>query len=440
MILKHSANTSLESQLKNVATLIIVGLFVLTTAVMLLLSWSNLVIITVLIFLVLPIAIALWTFFNGIITPFYSLTSQVEAIKLEDYAQHARVPYNSGILSHLTQEITALSNDLQQRKLQYDQHTLLIYHLIEQLNAPIAIFNQKLQLSHANSAFSKHIGQPWQSQRLSASKHLGLVLADNKQWHFSDDNASLQWQIKQSQFTQDEQTYHLVILSDVEKLLRKNQQESWQQIIRVLSHEIRNSLTPIKSLAQTLAELPSTEPKSKEALNVIVERSVGLQNFVNQYSDISKKLVLNKAWVETNALLASVKNLFPAVQLATHIETDKIWGDATLIEQVLINLIKNAIEASSTTTDNAITLNIFSAVNNAQQDEFIIEVIDSGQGIANPSNLFVPFYTTKKNGQGIGLGLCQNIIEQHDGRLTLENNKTTVGAIARVVLPTKASS
>jgi len=352
-------------------------------------------------------------------------------VRLEDYSLRIKTPYQSGILNTLTQEIDTLADDLQQRKQAYDQHTLLIYHLIEQLEAPIAIFNNQLQLSHANEAFSKYIEQPWQTKRLTLSQNLGLIFQQN--WQFVQQAENKRWQIKSSQFVEKDQTYHLVILTNVEELLRVNQQKSWQQIIRVLSHEIRNSLTPIKSLAQTLASLESEESKSKQALQVIVDRSISLQEFVNRYGDISKNIVINKSWFNALAFVDSITSLFPQTEIKVYIDVEEILGDAVLLKQVLINLIKNSLEASNENTEPCISL-LISSQSKHHQQTIVIEVTDNGQGISNIDNLFVPFYTTKKQGQGIGLSLSQNIIEQHGGRLTLINNVNKQGATAKIQL------
>jgi len=427
---------SLEYQLKLTMAVFFGLFFVLVLWIMSLLSLTVLMRCTVITIVFIPLFFVFLHFYQKIITPFYSLTNLVEAVRLEDYSLRIKDHYQSGILHTLSQEVTALADDLQQRKQVYDQHTLLIYHLIEQLETPIAIFNNQLQLSHANAAFSQYIEQPWQAKRLTASEKLGLIF--QKGWHFKQQSESKRWQIKYSQFVEHEQTYHLVILTNVEELLRVNQQKSWQQIIRVLSHEIRNSLTPIKSLAQTLVSLETAESKSKKALQVIVDRSISLQKFVNRYGEISKNIEIHKSWFTTSEFIEKITALFPQSTLLVNNKVARIWGDVVLLEQVLINLIKNAIEASFEERESQIYLMFFSQQKRGEK-YVVIEVIDNGQGIANLDNIFVPFYTTKKQGQGIGLGLSKNIIEQHGGRLTLTNNVNKQGAKVQILLPQKLS-
>jgi len=435
MILKASSKYSLEHQLKTVGIILITVFSALLLSLLYLLDVSSLIVITLFTILLPPIAIWLWRFYHNIITPFYSLTNMVEAIRLEDYSLRIREQHQSGILHSLNQEVKVLAEDLQQRKQTYDQHTLLIYHLIEQLDTPIVIFNQKYQLSHANGAFTHYIGQPWQSKRLSTSRSLGLSISKDGQWSFVNKDSSSHWQIKQSQFIQDEQTFHLVVLTNIEKVLRKNQQSSWQQIIRVLSHEIRNSLTPIKSLAQTLVEMPTQEDNAKKALSVIVERSTALQAFVNRYGDISQQFSVERKYFASQPFTEMLIALFPKQIINTQIKTNIIWADPLLLKQVIINLLKNAIEACPDRQTSHICLTISLQIGHKNQQEVIIEITDNGQGIANIDNLFVPFYTTKDSGHGIGLSLCQNIIEQHGGKLTLSNNTEGAGAIAKMVLP-----
>ncbi|MFT6414237.1 MAG: nitrogen fixation/metabolism regulation signal transduction histidine kinase, partial [Glaciecola sp.] len=235
-----------------------------------------------------------------------------------------------------------------------------------------------------------------------------------------------------------EQTYHLVILSNVEELLRVNQQKSWQQIIRVLSHEIRNSLTPIKSLAQTLVSQELEETKTKQALQVMVDRSTSLQEFVNRYADITKNISINKSWFNTAEFIKTITVLFPQSTFSIESKVDKVWGDIVLLKQVLINLIKNSVEANIQNSNPRISITISTQLNRNQKS-VVIEVTDNGQGISNIDNLFVPFYTTKNQGQGIGLSLSKNIIEQHDGRLTLVNNIDKQGATAKIYLSQKGA-
>lgn len=340
--------------------------------------------------------------------------------------------YQTGIANELVNEINKLSEELQARKSRYDQHVFLIYRLIEQLDTPILVIDPSGKLSHANSAFSTWHNKPWQTLKGTAVKAFGLQEMDHG-WRLNDELQRKRWQLKHSLFHQDGDAYQLVILTNIEKELSAAEQNAWRRLIRVLGHEIRNSLTPIKSLAQSLEQMPFLQDhpqgeRIKQALQVINERSVGLQDFVERYANLSKEFKLNQQCFSATELSNKLKMLFPAQIIDVNITQDEIWGDPILLEQVMINLVKNAVEA--TETKQLITMDF--AIKDGQQK---ICLIDQGKGIQNPDNLFVPFYTTKPSGQGIGLTFCRNIIEQHGGTLSLTNNLNNQGAIAEICLP-----
>jgi len=419
---------SLESQLKAFAVGISLLVFVFVCWVLFLLDASKLISVTLIAVVGVPLAIFFVRFYQRIISPFYRLTSMVEAVRLEDYSLRARPLCSSGIIHNLSDEINALSTVLQQRKQRYDQDAFVLYQLIEQLDTPIVVFNDRLQLSHANEAFSIWCNQPWLTLKHTLSAKLGLVLNDQGQWQLKKQSNQTNWQLRQSNFIQGDEKYHLLVLTDIEKEIRKTQQDSWLQIIRVLSHEIHNSLTPIKSLAQSMAEMPVTEPRSKAALEVIVNRSETLQEFVNRYAKIYRNFNVKGSRLKSAEFSDKLGTLFNNNNIIIEDNLTQFFADPVLLEQVMINLIKNAIEASASEAEIKVSFNQI-------QQKVHICIIDSGSGIANPDNLFVPFFTTKETGSGIGLALCRNIIEQHGGSLDLVNNESGLGATAKIVLP-----
>ena len=433
MTLKLS--NSLESMLKVLFTSIgLIGLGLLL-ALFHAYQLSGLIIISLVVFIVPIYCVVAVKAYQNLVSPFYRMTNIVEAIRLEDYSLRSHSGFSEGVVRQLQQEIHELSDNLQQRKTRYDQHVFLIYRLIEQLNTPIIVFDHRLRLNHANLAFSEFFGQPWQAQRGRSCTELGFEKDQAANWYFIKDQLQQNWQLRQSQFQEGDNLYHLVIMTNIAKEIRQTQQISWQQIISVLSHEIRNSLTPIRSLTQTLIEevqlgREGLSPPALHALETVAERSGSLQGFVKQYANLAQKVELNVGKVSVMALFKKVCALFPEQRIiASNIDSSIVINiDKTLLEQVLINLVKNAIEASN--IDNEIQLTL------AQRHSTnIIRVIDNGSGISNPDNLFVPFYTTKENGQGIGLAFCRKIIEQHGGSLNLHNRADKQGAEAVIELP-----
>lgn len=180
-------------------------------------------------------------------------------------------------------------------------------------------------------------------------------------------------------------------------------------------------------MAENLA-VKLTEPRQVQALNVISERCNYLNEFVTRYGDINKPLALNIVEIDTAAFLKQVCAIYPDVVFSCVAKATTFKADRTFIHQVMINLIKNAIEASTPPMKIALSIHQQGRVN-------CITVDDNGQGLANPDNIFVPFYTTKQQGQGIGLSFCRNVIEQHHGSLSLANKEKHQGVIATILLP-----
>lgn len=379
--------------------------------------------------LAISLFIAIKKIGRKILSAFERATFHLEAINQDDFNQYAKPAFPSGKVREFHHQLNQLSKNLQQQKSRYDQHIFLVYQLIEQLDTPILVFNQKQQLTFGNAEFQNLFGQPWQMLRHASARLLGLSLK-KQQWHLNDSyNKKIQvnqWQIRQSEFIEQGETHQLLIFINIGVALRQSQLHAWQQIIRVLSHEIRNSLTPVSSLAESLLD-KADKPKDKQALEVITERCQHLQEFVERYSSFSKHLQLSCQQINSRELLARLANLFINVDLKIINETEYLWIDAAFFEQVLINLIKNAIEADAT----KITLTFKSR---RQYQQIIIS--DNGHGFANLGNSFIPLYSTKPQGQGIGLSFCKNIIEQHNGSIELTNNNDS-GVSVTIKIPNR---
>jgi two-component system nitrogen regulation sensor histidine kinase NtrY len=444
---------SLERVLKITLGLVFVTISTLLVLLLGAYSISTLLTITIIVALWGVFIPALFYFYRRVFDPLMSMGNSLEALRTEDHSVITRAHYQQGVFARLYHEVATLNADLQHTKDRYTQDVYLIYGLIEQLDTPVLVFNAKLKLTHANSAFNRWYGQPWQTVRGYSSKRLGLGLNAAGQWHFVDPAPSQQntldnnWQIKASVFVDGQDDYQLLMLNNIEQEVRETQQEAWQQIIRVLSHEIRNSLTPIKSLTQSLLDMDEIGTRPKQALQVIHDRSDSLQAFVNRYATMTKTFAISKTIFSANVMTSNIRELLSDIpmniELPTENEKDglQITADQPLLEQVLINLIKNAADSLKQQARA-------SQQNNTPQDEMppvsisfkqtaqglLITIKDRGTGISNPDNLFVPFYTTKADGQGIGLFFCRKIIEKHGGRLSLKN-RLSGGAKAVIQLP-----
>lgn len=346
-----------------------------------------------------------------LLSAFRRANVQLDALQLQDYSLQAKPAYQTGVAAEFQQQLQQLASQLQQRKSFFDEQQFLLYRLIDQLNTPILVLNQRQQLSYANAEFTQLFGQPWQSLRHSSAASLGLEAAPH--WQFVAPERRQQWQIRHSRFFDQADRYQLLVFIDIQSALRENQIQAWQQLIRVLSHEIRNSLTPVQSLTEYLQQkLPAG--REQDALALIHERSQHLQDFVSRYSQLNQALTVQYQQVSADSIGQSLQLLYPQAQLQLDCGQLLFRSDPTLLQQLLINLVKNAIEAGSPAGTIALSF---------QQHASAIKMtlLDQGHGLHNPTDLFVPFYSTKPQGQGIGLSLCRQIAQTLDGELTLSN-------------------
>jgi len=418
MILKNNTIEGFVLQVLSVTSLLIV------TLIFLLLwqsgiSFWNLVIIEL--FVVLLTAWFISYFRKKLLVAFSRALLHIEAVKSEDYNQYAKSEFEKGTSWQLHQALKDLSGHLQKNKSRYDQHAFLLYQLIDQLNTPIMVFNKKHKLTYANAAFTTLYDQPWQMYRLASPSLLGLEKTKSG-WQLP--RTGQQWQVSESEFIDDGEAHYLLVCTNIDSAVRASQLNAWQQIIRVMGHEIRNSLTPVSSLAESLSS-KMLEPREQQALALISERCHHLQDFINRYASLSQKLNLHKSPVDVASLWQKLISLNPELTISTQIGIAAIEADETFIEQVFINLLKNAKEAEASTVKVRVR---------NKQNRAVITISDDGHGFLNTENLFVPLFTTKQNGQGIGLSFCRNIIEQHHGTIHLANNEAQ-GVTVTISLP-----
>jgi nitrogen fixation/metabolism regulation signal transduction histidine kinase len=228
----------------------------------------------------------------------------------------------------------------------------------------------------------------------------------------------------------------LLVITDLSRTLREEERLAWQRLLRVLGHELNNSLAPIRSMAATLAKLLAVEPLAEDwredagsALGVIGDRAEALARFMARYTTFARlppPKPRRFAFAELIQRIAHLEQRMPiVVEDGVALELD---ADSDQIEQALINLLKNAVDATLPGTGVRVRWQ-------KGRTELRIEIIDSGSGLPNSENLFVPFFTTKPGGSGIGLVLARQIIEAHGGSLMLENREDAKGCVARIILP-----
>ncbi|MDK1313787.1 sensor histidine kinase [Pseudoalteromonas ardens] len=361
---------------------------------------------------------------------------QLEAMQQADFSQQIRPHFHSGQVAAFEQQLIALGEQLHHQKSRYNSQIFVIYQLIDKLNTPILVFTEESRLSYANQAFESLYRQPWQHYKGATALSLGLEEAQQG-WQFVSHTQGARWQLHSSYFYEQGKRHSLLVALDITKALRQKELAAWQQLIRVISHEIRNSLTPVSSLAQSLAER-ATSAREQQALSVIEQRCQHLQHFVARYGEISKVIEPQLQQVQLHPLFASVQDLFasqhPTQRIVLDCQAHQCHCDPQLLEQVLINLVKNAIEANQTATPAGHQVLIRSYY---LSPAVVIEVADEGGGFANLDNVLTPFYSTKTEGQGIGLTFSQHVIECHEGQFDVANEQRgeRVGAVIKMTLP-----
>ena len=379
-------------------------------------------------FLISVVFIALYIWVrNKVVDTLRVFALQIESMRNEDYNHFSIRHFQRGVMTDLLDELELLSAELQQKRTLHAQNIFMIYRLIDDISSPIMVLNKNRQLVQANEAFIQIFARHWSDMHYWHIDRIGITQFESGDWQFKDNAIRQRWQIKASELRDYENHYQLLICTDIHQAVQQARLQSWQDIVRVLKHEIGNSLAPIKSMAETLKTIDAYQ-SSQAALDVIVERSEHLQEFVANYSRLAQPLAVDKVWHPASEFIDNLKAIFPDVEFSVQGASLRVLLAPALMEQVLINLLKNAVEAS----EGAIKVSI-SFQRSAYEQE--IKVQDNGTGIHNPDNLFVPFYTTKPTGQGIGLSLCQQIVAGHGGTIELQNKVSSAGAVATIRLP-----
>jgi nitrogen fixation/metabolism regulation signal transduction histidine kinase len=375
-----------------------------------------------------------------LIFPLQTLANLIEAVRAGDYTLRGRRAAPGDTLAEVVREINKLGETLQRQRLESLEAIALVQTVLEELDAAVLTFDGAQRLKLINRAAAELIGRSSQSLLGRTAHEIGLdeVLAREEPAvvSLSFSGRSGRFEVRKRTFRENGVPHTLLMISDLSRALRDEERRAWQRLIRVIGHEINNSLAPIKSLAGTLRDMLKKQSPAHEqddvleGLGLIGDRAGSLTKFVATYSQLARLPAPSKQPVSLNALLHRLVALdaMVGVRVSAPFET-VVSADAGQLEQALINLIKNAVEAAECGAQG-VDVSISRTRESAQ-----IAIRDTGPGIANPDNLFVPFFTTKPGGTGIGLALSRQIIEAHGGTLTLENRTDRTGTIARVMLP-----
>jgi nitrogen fixation/metabolism regulation signal transduction histidine kinase len=377
---------------------------------------------------------------ESVIRPLQTLSNVVSSLREGDYSFRARGAGPQDPLSELAAEINALADLLQRQRVRSLEATALLARILEVMHAPIFAFDRENLLQLVNTAGVKLLGVAHSRCFGHSAQELGLegLLASPDQSIHSFGSKPTRWLLRKALFRQDGAPHTLLLLADVSLPLQEEEQMAWKRLIRVLGHELSNSLAPIKSIAGSL--LARVEDMSadgttlndfRRGLGVVESRADSLHRFVQSYRLLAQlpppqfKTVALGSLMERLALL---EQRLP-VQLDPGPPTE-LQADPDQLEQMFINLLRNAVDASLANGSKPVR-----ATWTLDESSALITIEDRGLGIANTDNLFVPFYTTKPTGSGVGLALAQQIARAHGGEIRLVNREDGEGAIATVRLP-----
>lgn len=376
-----------------------------------------------------------------VLAPLQILANLLAALREGDYSFRAKPQEPDTALGTVYLELNTLSDLLQNQRLGALEATALLRTVMAEIEVAVFAFDEEDRLRLVNRSGEGLLKRPREQTLGLKASELGLETAlEGSSPRLVDlvfPGRAGRWELRRGTFRQGGRPHQLVVLSDLTRPLREEEQLAWQRLIRVLSHEFNNSLAPIHSLSASLLSLLGKAPEPedlredlRQGLAIIGSRAESLRRFLEAYARLAKLPAPNLAQVDLPTLIHRVAGL--ETRLPVQVEPGQdllLEADKDQLEQLLINLIRNAVEAMD---DTGASVHVSWISNEAFVE---VRVEDEGPGLPTRGNLFVPFFTTKPGGSGIGLVLCRQIAENHMGTLTLENREGTRGARATLRIP-----
>lgn len=383
-----------------------------------------------------------------VVYPLYTLANLLEALREGDYSLRGRRGGRPDAMGQVMTEINSLADGLHDERLGAREATALLSRVMAEIDVAVFALDDEDRLRLVNRAGEELLARPAERLLGRPAAEVDLAVGIDRPAAGHDGRGAEvvdaafpggegRWEIRRRGFRLEGRPHRLLVIADLSHTLREEERQAWRRLIRVLGHELNNSLAPIKSMAVTLTRLLGRRPRpddwqadTEHGLEVISNRAESLSRFMSAYSRLARLPPPERAPTAVAPLIERVAALESRVSIA--VETGppmEIEADADQLEQLLINLLRNAADAALETGGGV------SVGWRRVAARLEIHVRDEGPGLSNPENLFVPFYTTKPSGTGIGLVVCRQIAEAHGGRLTLVNREDRSGCEARLRLP-----
>ena len=378
---------------------------------------------------------------NRVVLPLQTLSNLLAALRESDFSIRARGASGDDPLGAVMLEVNVLASTLHDQRLGALEAGALLRTVMVEIDVAVFTFDGAHALRLVNRAGERLLGQSAEhllgrtADKLGLSDCLGGSSPRIEEVAFA--GGSGRWEVRRTTFRQGGRPHQLLVLADVSRPLRDEERQAWQRLIRVIGHEINNSLAPIKSIAGSLESMLARDEMPhdwnddmRRGLAVIAARSDSLSRFTTAYARLAKLPAPRRDRVNVSALVRRVAGVETRLEVEIEPSPDvTIHADPDQLEQLLINMLHNAVDAA---LESGGSVKV-SWKRDGRSFDLVID--DEGAGLPNASNLFVPFFTTKPGGSGIGLVLSRQIAEAHGGTLTLENRSDRQGCRAYLHLP-----
>lgn len=371
--------------------------------------------------------------------PLQTLANIIAALRERDYSVRGRHARRDDALGLATAELAGLADQLREERWRDEETAAGLARVVEGLDAAVLAVDEGRVVRLANRTAERLVGRQLEGQHVDEVGLEALFAVDvPRTIELAFPGGRGTWEVRPSDVRLSGMPHKLVVMTDVQHALRAEERMAWQRLVRVLGHEINNSLGPIASIAETLRTgLAMPERRADldddlaKGLDIIERRAAALSRFMQSYARLVRLPPPRAGRVDIAKWIQRTADLETRAKIAVGDgPTVVVPGDPDQLDQLLINLLHNAVEASAETGGGVRVAWTVAAGTVA------IVVEDDGPGVADTSNLFVPFFTTKPSGSGIGLVLARQIAEAHGGTLVLRNRKSARGAEAVITLPT----
>jgi nitrogen fixation/metabolism regulation signal transduction histidine kinase len=376
-----------------------------------------------------------------VVFPLQTLSNLLGALREGDYSVRGRSPKPDDALGEVMREVNTLGSTLREQRLGAMEATTLLRTVMREIDVAIFAFDEHQRLRLVNRAAERLLAAQPEKLLGQTAHEIGLEACllgpEQSTLQASFPGGAGRFGVRRTGIRERGLPLDLIVISDLTQALSEQELQAWQRLVRVLGHELNNSLTPIKSIAGSLASIVAREnlpddwrDDMRRGLTVITSRSESLSRFIGAYARLAKLPRPQLQPLEVKATVERAASFETRVAVKVNAGAQlTVQGDPDQLEQVLINLLRNAADASLT-TGGVVEVGW-------RRDGAMLEIWikDEGPGLSSTANLFVPFFTTKPGGSGIGLVLSRQIAEGHGGALTLENRKDGPGCVARLRLP-----